>query len=236
MSSNITLYTWPTPNGVKASITLEELSLPYKTEGINISTNVQKEDWFLKINPNGRIPAILDGNQRVFESGAIMLYLTDKYDKERKISYAPGSSEYVEELSWLMFQMGGVGPMQGQANHFRLFAGARSDYGINRYISETKRLYEVLESRLKESPYLAGSKYTIADIANYSWVRSAPVALEIDLAEWPTLKKWKEEIEKRDAVQKGVDVPKRDITPEQMADNFKNARARIDGMANSDQH
>lgn len=97
-------------------------------------------------------------------------------------------------------------------------------------------MYEVLESRLKESPYLAGSKYTIADIANYSWVRSAPVALEIDLAEWPTLKKWKEEIEKRDAVQKGVDVPKRDITPEQMADNFKNARARIDGMANSDQH
>lgn len=124
----------------------------------------------------------------------------------------------------------------GQANHFRLFAGARSEYGINRYINETKRLYEVLESRLKESPYLAGPKYTIADIANYSWVRSAPVALEIDLAEWPALKKWKEEIEKRDAVQKGVDVPKRGITPEQMAENFKNARARIDGMTNSDQH
>jgi glutathione S-transferase len=124
----------------------------------------------------------------------------------------------------------------GQANHFRLFAGARSEYGINRYIGETKRLYKVLESRLKESPYLAGPKYTIADIANYSWVRSAPVALEIDLAEWPALKKWKEKIEKRDAVQKGVDVPKRDITPEQMADNFQKARARINGMTKSDQH
>lgn len=218
----------------------------------------------MKINPNGRIPAILDGSQRVFESGAIMLYLTEKYDQERKISYAPGTSEYVEQLSWLMYQMGGVGPMQGnncipkhthflfspmsfswliasslytgQANHFRLFAGARSDYGINRYISETKRLYSALESRLKESPFLAGSKYTIADIANYSWVRSAPVALEIDLAEWPALKKWAEGIEKREAVSKGVDVPKRDITPEQMAEKFKSARARIDGMTNSDQH
>ena len=126
----ITLYSWPTPNGIKASITLEELGLEYKTEPINISTNVQKEEyalyvasigialtlgnsWFLKINPNGRIPALVDGTQRVFESGAIMLYLTDKYDSERKISYAPGSPEYTEELSWLMFQMGGLGPMQG---------------------------------------------------------------------------------------------------------------------------
>lgn len=124
----------------------------------------------------------------------------------------------------------------GQANHFRLFAGARSDYGINRYINETKRLYAVLESRLQESAYLAGSKYTIADIANYSWVRSGPTALEIDLSEWPALKKWKEEIDQRSAVQKGVDVPKRDTTPEQMAEFFKNARAKIDGMTNSDQH
>ena len=124
----------------------------------------------------------------------------------------------------------------GQANHFRLFAGARSDYGINRYISETKRLYAVLESRLQESRYLAGSKYTIADIANYSWVRSGPVALEIDLSEWPALKKWKEEIDQRSAVQKGVNVPKRDTTPEQMAEFFKNSRARVDGLTNSDQH
>jgi glutathione S-transferase len=136
MSSNITLYTWPTPNGIKASITLEELGLPYKTEPIDISTNIQKEEcafphstpprplyteqrwyrihsWFLKINPNGRIPAMTDGSQRVFESGAIMLYLAEKYDSDRKISYAPGTPEYIEQLSWLMFQMGGVGPMQG---------------------------------------------------------------------------------------------------------------------------
>ncbi|KAJ5294583.1 hypothetical protein N7508_009404 [Penicillium antarcticum] len=236
MSSNITLYTWPTPNGVKASITLEELGIPYKTEGINISTNIQKEDWFLKINPNGRIPAMLDGSQRVFESGAIMTYLVDKYDTDRKISYAPGTPEHVEQTSWLMFQMGGLGPMQGQANHFRLFAGARSDYGINRYIEETKRLYSVLESRLQESPYLAGEKYTIADIANFSWVRGAPISLEIDLSEFPALKKWVDEINERAAVQKGLDVPSTGRTPEQMAEMFKNCRAKIDGMTNSDKH
>ncbi|EPS29865.1 hypothetical protein PDE_04815 [Penicillium oxalicum 114-2] len=236
MSSNITLYTWPTPNGVKASITLEELGLPYKTEGIDITSNRQKEDWFLKINPNGRIPAITDGSQRVFESGSIMLYLADKYDTDRKISYAPGTPEYIEQVSWLMFQMGGLGPMQGQANHFRLFAGAHSDYGIKRYIDETKRLYSVLESRLKESPYLAGSKYTIADIANFSWVRSGPGALEIDLSEFPALKKWVDEIEQRPAVQKGLDVPHTGSTAEDREKFFKNARAKIDSMTNSDKH
>ncbi|KAJ5211638.1 uncharacterized protein N7498_003284 [Penicillium cinerascens] len=234
--SNITLYTWPTPNGIKASITLEELGLPYKAEGIDISTNVQKEDWFLKINPNGRIPALLDGSQRIFESGAIMIYLADKYDTDRKISYAPGSPEHIEQLSWLMFQMGGLGPMQGQANHFRLFAGARSEYGIKRYIDETKRLYSVLESRLKASPYLAGSKYTIADIANYSWVRSGPNALEIDLSEFPALKKWADEIGKRAAVQKGADVPSTGRTDEDRNEFYRNARAKIDGMTNSDKH
>lgn len=132
MSSNLTLYSWPTPNGIKASITLEELGLPYNLEKIDITTNVQKEEygiyhslpetallttlpnrWFLKINPNGRIPALTDGSQRVFESGSIMLYLADKYDTDRKISYAPGTPEYIEQVSWLMFQMGGLGPMQG---------------------------------------------------------------------------------------------------------------------------
>ncbi|KAJ5386021.1 hypothetical protein N7509_008562 [Penicillium cosmopolitanum] len=236
MSSNITLYSWPTPNGIKASITLEELGLSYKTVPIDISTNIQKEEWFLKINPNGRIPAIQDGSQRVFESGSVMLYLVDKYDTDRKISYASGSPEYIEQVSWLMFQMGGLGPMQGQANHFRLFAGARSDYGIKRYIDETKRLYEVLDSRLKESPYLAGDKYTIADIANYSWVRSATGSLEIDLSEFPALKKWSDEIGKRAAVTKGADVPQTGRTEEQRQEFFKNARAKIDAMTNSDKH
>ncbi|KAJ5550939.1 hypothetical protein N7535_001123 [Penicillium sp. DV-2018c] len=234
--NQITLYSWPTPNGIKASITLEELGLDYKIHAVDISTNVQKEDWFLKINPNGRIPAILDGDQRVFESGAIMLYLTDKYDPERKLSYAPGSPEYVEELSWLMFQIGGVGPMMGQAEHFRLFASTRSDYGIKRYIDETKRLYSVLDSRLKESPYLAGPKYTIADIANYCWVQIGPVALELDLSEWPALEKWVEKIKGREAIKRGMVIPNTGTTPEQMAERFKASRARIDGLVNTDAH
>ncbi|KAJ5550986.1 hypothetical protein N7461_005684 [Penicillium sp. DV-2018c] len=233
--SDITLYTWLTPNGVKVSITLEELGIPYKTEAVDISTNVQKEPWFLKINPNGRIPALLDGSQRVFESGAIMTYLVDKYDTERKISYAPGTPEHVEQLSWLMFQMGGLGPMQGQANHFRLMAGVRSEYGIKRYIDETKRLYSVLESRLQESPYLAGDKYTIADIASYPWVVGAPSALEIDLSEFPALKKWVEGIKKRDAVQKGAAVP-RAWPEEERIELFKKWRANIDAKTNTDQH
>ncbi|KAJ5773936.1 hypothetical protein N7457_008832 [Penicillium paradoxum] len=236
MSSDITLYTWATPNGIKVSITLEELGLPYKTEAIDISTNRQKEEWFLKINPNARIPAILDGSQRVFESGAIMTYLVDKYDTDRKISYGPGTPEQVEQTSWLMFQMAGLGPMQGQANHFRLFANARSDYAIKRYIDETKRLYSVLESRLKESPYLAGSKYTIADIATFSWVRGAPTTLEIDLSEFPALKEWVEQIEERAAVKKGVDVPHSNWTPEKKKELFQNFRAKIDAMTSTDQH
>ncbi|KAE8407800.1 glutathione S-transferase [Aspergillus pseudonomiae] len=235
MSSDITLYTWSTANGIKASITLEELGLHYKIKPIDIGAGVQKEEWFLKINPNGRIPALTDGSQRVFESGSIMLYLADKYDTERKISYAPGTPEYIEQVSWLMFQIGGIGPMQGQANHFRLVANVRSDHAIKRFMDETKRLYSVLESRLTESPYLAGSKYTIADIASYTWVRRGPALLEIDLSEFPAVKRWVDEIGKRAAVQKGVDVPHVDRTNEQMG-VFQSARAKIDAMVNSDTH
>lgn len=111
----ITLYTALTANGIKISIALEELSLEYKSVEVDIAANEQKEPWFLRINPNGRIPAITDNGQRVFESGAILLYLTEKYDQERMISYEPGSTQYYEQLSWLMFQMGGVGPMQGSS-------------------------------------------------------------------------------------------------------------------------
>lgn len=184
-----------------------------------------------------------------------MLYLADKYDTDRKISYAPGTPEYIEQVSWLMFQTGGIGPMQGmlktrdgfiggflivmslgQANHFRLVASVRSDYAIKRYIDETKRLYSVLEYRLKESTYLAGSKYTIADIINYTWVRRGPQMLEIDLSEFPALKNWVDEIDKRAAVQKGADVPHLDRTDEQWDEILRSARAKIDGMTNSDQH
>ncbi|KAL2803105.1 glutathione S-transferase [Aspergillus granulosus] len=232
--SPLTLYSWPTPNGIKASIALEELGIEYKLEPINISINIQKEDWYLKINPNGRIPALADGDQRVFESGAILLYLAEKYDPERKISYAPGSPEYIEQVSWLMFQMGGLGPMMGQAEHFRLFANTRSDYGIKRYIDETKRLYSVLDSRLNESPYLAGSKYTIADIANWSWAQIGPAALELDLAEWPALNRWVEEIKGRGAVQRGLVLPNTGTSLQQMAERFREFRARIDALGNTD--
>ncbi|KKA18600.1 hypothetical protein T310_7459, partial [Rasamsonia emersonii CBS 393.64] len=190
-----------------------------------------------QINPNGRIPAITDGNQRVFESGAILLYLTDKYDTERRFSYAPGTPEYVEELCWLMWQMGGLGPMQGQANHFRVFAQVRSDYGIKRYMDETKRLYSVLESRLQETgAYLAGPKYTIADIASYGWVRSAPNALDIDLSEWPALKKWYETISQREAVQRGVKIPPPKFSEEQFREFMKAAREKIDAKENTDKY
>lgn len=110
---DITLYTWLTPNGIKVSIALEELSLPYQTIAVDISTNAQKEPWYVAINPNGRIPALMDKGQRIFESGAILQFLVDKYDNNRDISYEPGSPEYYEQQSWLMFQMGGLGPMQG---------------------------------------------------------------------------------------------------------------------------
>ena len=246
---DITLYTSLTANGIKVSIALEELSLPYKTVEIDISTNTQKEPWFLEINPNGRIPAITDNGQRIFESGAILLYLAENYDPQRIISYDPRTAEYYEQLSWLMFQMGGVGPMQGeqlpyylfppyynptnqaigQANHFCLMAGVYSEYSINRYINETKRLYSVINSRLERSPFLAGAKYTIADIANYVWVRYGPISLEIDLGEFPALKRWHDGIYSRDATQQGLAVPRR-MTEEQLAQRYGNLRRQVDAM------
>ncbi|CAH0021185.1 unnamed protein product [Clonostachys rhizophaga] len=205
---DIRLYTWLTCNGIKISVALEELGLPYKVTEVDIGSGKQKEAWFTDINPNGRIPAITDGNKRIFESGAILLYLADRYDSDNKFSYAPGTPEYYEQLSWIMFQMGGVGPMQGQANHFRLFASEYSQYSIDRYMEETKRLYGVLNRRLTQSAWLAGDKYTIADICNYGWVRYAPLALRLDLDEFPALKKWHDAIAEREAVRKGVNVPR----------------------------
>jgi len=233
-NSNITLYTFGTPNGFKASVTLEELGIPYKKEIIDISKNTQKEQWFLDINPNGRIPAIKDGELRVFETGAIMLYLTSKYDKDRKISFDESSEDYWECMSWLMWQMGGLGPMQGQANHFRSMAKVRSDYGIERYIEETKRLYSVLESRLKDHDWLVSDKYSIADIANFCWVRAAYM-IEIDLSKFPGVKRWVDRIEERKAVQEGVKVGV-SKSPEEMAEMFKQMRAKIDAMDNTDKH
>jgi len=207
---SIVLYTVGTPNGHKVSITLEELGLKYDTKAISFSKNEQKEEWFLKINPNGRIPAIVDKSNNdfpVFESGAIMLYLVDKYDKDHKISYPHGSDLYWQMVCWLFFQNAGVGPMQGQLNHFSRYAPEKIDYAIKRYHGETRRLYSVLENRLKENgDWLVGDKLTIADIANYGWVNMAFWA-EVDIKEFPKLEAWCDRISAREAVKKGLDVP-----------------------------
>ncbi|GIZ39337.1 hypothetical protein CKM354_000272400 [Cercospora kikuchii] len=211
--SNIHLYTTQTPNGVKISITLEELGLKYEWTKIDISKNTQKEQWFLDINPNGRIPALTDtftdGKPiRVFESGSIMQYLVDRYDTEHKISYPRDSREHVEVTNWLFFMNAGVGPMQGQANHFARYAPEKIEYGINRYQNETRRLYGVLDKHLEsaKTPYLVGDKCTIADIAHWGWISAGGWA-GIDIDAFPTLKAWEERMWAREAVQKGANIP-----------------------------
>ncbi|OZJ06934.1 hypothetical protein BZG36_00175 [Bifiguratus adelaidae] len=208
---SITLYTAGTPNGFKASITLEELGIPYKTHKIDFSTNEQKEEWYLKINPNGRIPAIVDHSQNdfaVFESGAIMLYLCDLYDpKGTLVPKDPIQRSNV--VQWLMFQMGGIGPMQGQANHFYRAAPEKIEYAQKRYRDETVRLYGVLERGLSvggKKEYLANNTFSVADIANWSWVAVAGF-IDLDLNEWPHVKEWFLRVAARPGVQKGYAVP-----------------------------
>ncbi|CAM0135701.1 unnamed protein product [Umbelopsis sp. WA50703] len=204
----ITLYTFGTPNGIKASITLEELGIPYNLETIDISKNTQKEDWFIKINPNGRIPAIVDHSKNdfpVFETGAIMTYLCDFYDPQHRLMPEdPLARSRV--MQYLMFQMAGIGPMQGQANHFVKYAPEKIPYAQKRYLDETKRLYGVLEIALEGNDYLANNQYSLADIANYSWVKFHSM-LDIDISEFPRVKAWLQRIDERPAVQKGLRVP-----------------------------
>lgn len=200
----IELLTSPTPNGWKASITLEELGIEYSVRHIEMEKKEQKEPWFLKLNPNGRIPVIVDhdnGGFAVFESGAIMIYLAEQAGallptdvKERSLA-----------IQWLMFQMGGIGPMMGQANVFYRYAPERIPYAIERYQREVRRLLEVLEMRLAESEYLAGD-YSIADIANWSWVRGYKWA-GVDIEGLDNLERWLEAIGERPAVKRGQDVP-----------------------------
>ena len=201
----IELYTAPTPNGWKASIMLEELGLPYEVRAINLLEGVQKEPWYLKINPNGRIPTIVDrdaGGFAVFESGAILIYLAEKTGKLLPKD-AKGRSV---ALQWLMFQMGGIGPMQGQANVFFRYAPEKIEYAINRYQEETARLYKVLDTRLAETEYLAG-EYSIADIATWPWVRIHDWA-GVSVDGLPHVQRWLAAIEQRPAAQKGITVPK----------------------------
>ncbi|KAJ9197531.1 hypothetical protein DTO166G4_9220 [Paecilomyces variotii] len=210
---DITLYTAQTPNGIKISIALEELGIPYKTVKIELSKNTQKEDWFLEINPNGRIPAITDtftdGQKiRLFESGSILQYLAEQYDKDYKISYPKGTREYYEMNNWLWFQNAGLGPMQGQANHFNRYAPERIEYGVNRYVNETRRLYGVLDKQLEKSKsgYLVGDHISIADISTWGWVAAAGWA-GVDINEFPNLKAWEERMYERPGVDKGRNVP-----------------------------
>jgi GST-like protein len=199
-----TLYTAATPNGWKASIMLEELGLPYTVRSLDLGKLEQKEPWFLALNPNGRIPALVDheaGDFAIFESGAILLYLAEKAG--RLIPNDPKGRSTVTQ--WLMFQMGGVGPMMGQANVFVRYAPEKIPYAIDRYQKESRRLLEVLDRRLAEVPYLAG-EYSIADIATYPWVRGHAWA-ELDVSGLDHLHAWLARCGERPAVQRGLAVP-----------------------------
>lgn len=204
----IELYTWGTPNGRKVSIMLEEVGLPYNTHAVNISKDEQFAPDFLKVSPNNKIPAIVDpdgpGGKPIslFESGAILFYLAEKTGK---LLPADPAARY-ETMVWLMFQMAGVGPMFGQAHHFRRFAKEQVPYAIDRYTNETHRIYGVMDKRLGEVPYLAGQDYTIADVATYPWVARWEWH-GIDWANYPNLKRWFDAVGARPAVQKGMAVP-----------------------------
>ena len=198
------LYTSATPNGYKVSIMLEELKLKYKVHKIDLGKQTQKEEWFLKLNPNGRIPVLKDNenNKVIFESGAILYYLAIKYNKfffEEKRT---------EIMQWLMFQMSGIGPMQGQANVFYRYLDEKIPQAISRYQNECRRLYEVLDSQLNGRKWICDD-YSIADIANWCWVRVYYWA-GINIEGLKNLKKWMELMEKRPACIKGSDIPKRD--------------------------
>ena len=203
----IDLYTWPTPNGHKIHIMLEETGLPYKVHAIDIGAGDQFDLAFLKISPNNKMPALVDpdgpgGNPiSLFESGAMLIYLAEKSGQ-----FLPSEplARYTT-LQWLMWQMGGVGPMLGQAHHFRQYAPETIPYAVERYTNEAKRLYGVADKRLGETRYLAGEGYTIADIATYPWMRF-PERQGVELGEFPNLSRWRDEVAARPAVQRGCEV------------------------------
>lgn len=200
----ITLYTAATPNGHKASVTLEELGLDYQVRAIDLGALEQKEPWFLELNPNGRIPVLVDGDHVVFESGAILMWLAER--EGRLLPADPAGRSRV--LQWLMFQMGGVGPMMGQANVFHRYAPEKLPWAIERYQRESRRLFEVLESRLRDHEWLTDD-YSVADIANFCWVRTWEWSgASIDGLDG--VQAWLRRIEARPAVQRGLLVPKRE--------------------------
>jgi GST-like protein len=203
----IDVYSWPTPNGHKIHIMLEECGLPYRVHAVNIGKGDQFQPDFLKISPNNKIPALVDTEGpdgkpiSLFESGAMLVYLAGKTGK-----FLPKTDrEKYEVLQWLMFQMGGVGPMLGQAHHFRMYAPEKIGYAIDRYSNEAKRLYGVIDRQLATHQFIAGKSYSIADIAIFPWLRSWENQ-GITLTDYPHLKAWFDGIAARPAVQRGVKV------------------------------
>jgi GSH-dependent disulfide-bond oxidoreductase len=203
----IEVYSWPTPNGHKVHIMLEECGIPYRAHAVDIGAGDQFSPEFLAISPNNKIPAIVDPDGpdgepiSLFESGAILLYLAGKAGR-----FLPASTRgRYEVLQWLMFQMGSVGPMLGQAHHFRIYAPEKIPYAIERYTNEARRLYAVMNRQIARSKYIAGPEYSIADIAIFPWLRSWKNQ-GIEWNDYPHLKGWFDEIAARPAVRRGVEV------------------------------
>jgi GST-like protein len=226
-------YTWPTPNGHKLHIMLEECELDYEVHPVNIGVGDQFEPEFLKFSPNNKMPAIIDdegpggGPISIFESGAILYYLAQKTGRFMPPLTADPRGHYAV-MEWLMFQMGGVGPMLGQNHHFNRYAPEKIPYAIDRYVNETARLYGVIDRRLGVSPWLAGPDYSIADIATFPWLRNHEGQGQ-KLEDFPHLKKWFEAIAARPAVERGVSVlkdarPNRPLTDEERANYFGSAQ------------
>jgi GST-like protein len=204
----IQLYFWATPNAYKVSILLEELGLPYEVIPIHIGKGDQFADSFLKISPNNKIPAIIDEDgpdgepYPVFESGAILIYLANKVNSALLPTEA---KKYHLVMQWLMFQMGSMGPMLGQAHHFRKYAPETLPYAIDRYTKEATRLYGVMDKRLSEAQYFAGDSYSIADIAIYPWLRAYKLQGQ-NLSDWPNIQRWYSMVRERPQVQRGLSV------------------------------
>lgn len=216
----IDLYTAPTPNGHKVTVTLDEMGVDYNLIAVDLGQNEQKQPEFLKRNPNGRIPVIVDRDNNdfaVFESGAIMLYLAEKYNK----LWPADRQERSQMMQWLMFQMSGIGPMMGQANVFYRYFPEKIQPAIDRYQNECRRLFEVLDRRLGESTYLAGENFSLADIANWCWVRTwewsgvSPEGLN-------NLQRWLDQVGERPACKSGVTKPERIKDPDELVKHARN--------------
>jgi GST-like protein len=201
----IDLYTWTTPNGRKASIMLEEVGIPYETHAVDIGKDEQFKPEFLKISPNNRIPAIVDrdNNFSLMESGAILLYLAEKTGK----LLPTDKQKRFRVTEWLMWQMGGVGPMLGQVHHFVKYNNGKAPYAEERYLKEAHRLYGVLDKQLEDNEYMAGD-YSVADVATWPWI-SRYDWQTIDLNQFPNVKRWYVAVANRPAVQKGYHIPKK---------------------------